>query len=220
MAQRAGVEEGKIIPGDKASIAAYCKPLLPDIFNRTRGELKSLSASDADRVREFFMGFCLACDDEVLFKEILEEISPERRDSALIKAAKGLLAEGMKIPLWLMGLVREVALNTSDKALAADAMILVLEHGKDLPEPQIETTKYANSYEKCQSNQRVICGALDMCILDGRELPVELNLDELVAWKYLQERPVCPDGGEYFYYLTDDNDLVVECSVHSKQEGN
>ncbi|MGI6577572.1 MAG: competence type IV pilus major pilin ComGC [Eubacteriales bacterium] len=69
----------------------------------------------------------------------------------------------------------------------------------------------------CLANIRTIESAIIQyrAVNDGTDVD---KIDTLAAEGYLKETPKCPSGGEYEIVMTDGVECV-ECSIHSKKDG-
>jgi|GEM_PF-6207810 len=68
----------------------------------------------------------------------------------------------------------------------------------------------------CSANMRVVMGAVEMYNMDHQTPMTQLNLEELVAGKYLTAIPTCSHKGTYSIVQHPTAGSWVECSFHSK----
>ncbi len=75
---------------------------------------------------------------------------------------------------------------------------------------------------KCQANQRVLQGALEMLCLDFDPMPASMTPavipEYLVRSGYLKTLPVCPEHGNYEVYKCSDGSLSFRCSLHPEPD--
>jgi competence protein ComGC len=67
----------------------------------------------------------------------------------------------------------------------------------------------------CQANRRVLSAATEMYEMDTGKTCSKLEIETLVAGKYLKTAPECPDGGTYSL-VREDNGFKIECSHHKQ----
>ncbi len=79
--------------------------------------------------------------------------------------------------------------------------------------PNFQKAREQARANACRANCRLLTGATEMYDMDTGKPSETLDINALVAGKYLKAVPQCPDGGNYTL-TRDKNGISINCNIH------
>lgn len=215
---------------------------LRDLAKIARGAgLKMLKEGNASEAFEIFkavfrMGEGLEQDETLLSghisvlirKEIVkpfEEVITTASDSSVIEMVREYLRSLPKTTTGYKNLLEY------ERRYIENSLKFMKSHPETVDDFQILTpsnsdknkiTLSESPLSKCQANQRVLQGALELLTLDFNPLPASMTPaiipEYLVHSGYLKEFPVCPQRGRYEVFTSSDGSLSFHCTIHPEPD--